>query len=138
MRDLDNLFAALERSAFRKRQQLADRDAALLDAKTRAQIVQHARKIVRQRLAAADPANDGKQTPWRGHPVFTAQHATATCCRKCLAKWHYIPAGVDLSKPQIDYIVQVLSRWLDKQWGRPFGNESADVRRQRSLFELED
>ncbi len=30
---------------------------------------------------AAEPRNDGKQTPFRGHPVFTAQHATATCCR---------------------------------------------------------
>jgi hypothetical protein len=29
----------------------------------------------------------------RGHPVFIAQHATATCCRGCLAKWHDIPAG---------------------------------------------
>ena len=28
---------------------------------------------------------DGK-TPMRGHPVFIAQHATATCCRGCLAQ----------------------------------------------------
>jgi hypothetical protein len=32
-----------------------------------------------KRLAAASPPNDGKQTPFKGHPVFTVQHATATC-----------------------------------------------------------
>ena len=40
-----------------------------------------------QRLADAYPANDGRQTPMRNHPVFIAQHATGTCCRKCLEKW---------------------------------------------------
>jgi hypothetical protein len=29
---------------------------------------------------------DGRQTPMRNHPVFIAQHATATCCRGCLEK----------------------------------------------------
>jgi len=37
--------------------------------------------------------NDGKQTPMRGHPVFIAQHATATCCRECIRKWHKIVVG---------------------------------------------
>src|SRR3546814_7102519 len=50
-------------------------------------------RIVEKRLAPAEPVNDGKQTPMRGHPVLIAQHATATCCRSCLAKWHGIPAG---------------------------------------------
>lgn len=35
----------------------------------------------------------GRQTPYRGHPVFVAQHAAATCCRTCLERWHAIPAG---------------------------------------------
>ncbi|WP_251023391.1 DUF4186 family protein [Streptomyces sp. ISL-10] len=26
-------------------------------------------------------------------PVFVAQHATATCCRTCLERWHVVPAG---------------------------------------------
>ena len=42
--------------------------------------------FVTQRLAPTAPRNDGRQTPMRGHPVFTAQHATATCCRQCLAR----------------------------------------------------
>ena len=48
----------------------------------------------------------------RGHPVFIAQHATATCCRGCLAKWHNIPQGVSLSEEQQRYIVAVIYHWL--------------------------
>jgi hypothetical protein len=48
----------------------------------------------------------------RGHPVFIAQHATATCCRGCLAKWHAIPAGAELTEVQQRYIVGVIYHWL--------------------------
>lgn len=54
----------------------------------------HARDFVGKRLAPAVIENDGKQTPMRGHPVFIAQQATATCCRECLRKWHNIETGV--------------------------------------------
>ncbi len=60
----------------------------------------------------AHPVNDGKQTPMRGHPVFIAQHATATCCRGCLAKWHNIPQGVQFAAQQQHYIVGVIHHWL--------------------------
>ncbi|MCP9485713.1 MAG: DUF4186 domain-containing protein [Gaiellaceae bacterium MAG52_C11] len=40
--------------------------------------------MIAQRVAPAAPRKDGKQTPYRGHPVFVAQHATATCCRTVL------------------------------------------------------
>ncbi len=29
----------------------------------------------------------------KGHPVFVAQHATATCCRECIRKWHKNTTG---------------------------------------------
>ena len=48
----------------------------------------------------------------RGHPVFVAQHATATCCRGCLAKWHDIKPGIALNDSQIEYLLRVLARWL--------------------------
>ena len=53
----------------------------------------HAQDLIARRLVPAEPRNDGKQTPYRGHPVFVAQHATATCCRSCLERWHQIPRG---------------------------------------------
>ncbi len=66
---------------------------------------------------SVEPANDGKQTPMRGHPVFTAQHATATCCRGCLAKWHGIEKRRQLTEAEIDYVVGVIRQWLAKQGG---------------------
>lgn len=44
-------------------------------------IRQHVKEFIAKREAPAYIANDGKQTPMKGHPVFIAQHATATCCR---------------------------------------------------------
>jgi len=115
MRDMDELFAALGRSKFRSRFRLRGKDAAYLRDKGLAAVLDHARDFVTSRLADARPANDGRQTPMRNHPVFVAQHATGTCCRKCLAKWHGIPAGTPLTQEQIGYIVEVLKRWLAKQ-----------------------
>ena len=72
----------------------------------------HARDIIARRLAPAQPAKDGKQTPYRGHPVFIAQHATGTCCRSCLEKWHHIPKGAELTQEQQDYVVDVIVSWI--------------------------
>ena len=115
MRDIDELFAALERSKFRSRFRLSGKEADYLRDKGLDTILQHARDFVTKRLAEAEPANDGKQTPMRNHPVFVAQHATGTCCRGCLAKWHHIPKGRTLTQQQIDYIVEVLRHWLMHQ-----------------------
>ena len=118
MRDIDGLFVALGRSRFRSRFRLGGKEADYLKERGLATIVDHARDFVVKRLAEAEPLNDGKQTPMKNHPVFIAQHATATCCRKCLAKWHYIPKGRALSQGEIDYIVTILKRWLAKEFSR--------------------
>lgn len=115
MRDLDDLFSALARSKFRSRFRLRPAEREYLAAKTLPVIVQHAEKFIRQRLAPAEPRNDGRQTPMRGHPVFVAQHATATCCRSCLSKWHRIPAGRELSDGEVGYVVDIIRHWLLRQ-----------------------
>jgi hypothetical protein len=93
---------------------LAEREAAYLRERGLDAVLDHAANFVAQRLAAEHPPNDGKQTPMRGHPVFIAQHATATCCRSCLAKWHAIPAGRSLDASEQEYVVRVLKRWLEQ------------------------
>jgi hypothetical protein len=112
---LDDIFAALRRSPFRRRQQLGPREHAYLEAKGMETVLAHAADFVAQRLAPAEPKNDGKQTPMRGHPVFVAQHATATCCRGCLAKWHHLPKGRALTEDEQRYVVAVIARWLADQ-----------------------
>ena len=115
MPDLDDLFTALQRSKFRSRFRLGPKEQNYLQEKTLPVILEHGRQFIVQRLAAAEPRNDGRQTPMRGHPVFIAQHATATCCRGCLAKWHGIGRGTPLSQQQIDYVLGVIERWLQRQ-----------------------
>lgn len=117
MRDLDELFAALARSEFRRRQRLGAKDRAYLAEKGLAAVLEHGRRFILDRLAPVAPENDGRQTPMRGHPIFVAQHATATCCRGCLAKWHFISAGHVLESQEVDYVVRVLERWLRGQGG---------------------
>lgn len=112
MRDPDDLFQALGQSAFRRRQKLGAADLAYLRGRGMETVRRHADEMVAARLAPAAPPNDGKQTPMRGHPVFVAQHATGTCCRGCLAKWHRIPKGRELTDEERAYVVSVLERWL--------------------------
>ena len=112
MRDLDDVFNRLARSAFRRKFRLGPEDRAYARAKGLGVLHEHARDFVAKRLAPAAPKNDGKQTPWRGHPVFVAQHATATCCRGCLAKWPAIAAGSALSTAEQNHVVAAIDRWL--------------------------
>jgi hypothetical protein len=78
-------------------------------------VLVHAADFVDRRLAPALPANDGRQTPFKGHPVFVAQHATATCCRSCLEKWHHIPQGRELTPDEKHHVVNAISVWLQSQ-----------------------
>jgi len=115
VRSLDELFDVLAQSPFRRRFALGPKERAYLMTKGRAVVLEHAATFIAQRLAPAAPANDGKQTPMRGHPVFIAQHATATCCRGCLAKWHGIERGRELTPAEQAHVVAAITRWLDGQ-----------------------
>jgi hypothetical protein len=115
MRNLDDLFAALAKSRFRSRFRLGGKERAYLETKTLPVILTHGERFIRERLAMASPDNDGRQTPMRGHPIFLAQHATATCCRGCLAKWHFIAPGRPLAEEEVRYLLDVMERWLRSQ-----------------------
>jgi hypothetical protein len=108
----EDLFERLAQSRFRSRFRLSGKERDYVAIRPRAELAAHARDIISKRLAPAQPYKDGRQTPYRGHPVFIAQHATGTCCRTCLAKWHAIPAGVELTREQQDYVVDVLLEWM--------------------------
>lgn len=111
----DAVLERLTRSSFRSRFALSPADIVYLRVKTLETVQRHARDFVKTRLAPERPFKDGRQTPWKGHPVFVAQHATATCCRRCLAAWHGIPRGVTLSPAQQQYVVDVIMAWLTRQ-----------------------
>jgi hypothetical protein len=112
MRHLDDVFPRLALSSFRSRFRLHGKEWEYLEKRGAEIVLEHGRDFVRHRLAPAAPRNDGKQTPFRGHPVFVAQHATATCCRGCLAKWHGIPKGRELTAEEQAHVLAAIERWL--------------------------
>lgn len=115
--DLGEVFERLARSSFRRRFSLRAAERDYLERKGLDAVMSHGEKFIEERLAAADPPNDGKQTPMRNHPIFVAQHGTAICCRGCLEKWHGIPKGHALTSEEKTYILSVLRRWLIAQGG---------------------
>jgi len=112
---LHDKLTQLAQSSFRARFHLKPVDLKYIRERGIDAVMSHAREFIATRLAPASPTNDGKQTPWRGHPVFVAQHATATCCRGCLQKWHQIPKGRVLTPEEQQYIVEVIRAWLSHQ-----------------------
>jgi hypothetical protein len=113
--DLDARLDEIGRHPFRARFHLRARELAFVELRGMQTLRAHAHDLIGQRLAPAAPRNDGKQTPWGGHPVFRAQHATATCCRSCLRKAHGIEKGRELSADERDYVVEVICRWVERE-----------------------
>lgn len=115
MATIDEALAELQKSSFRAKFHLTEKDKQYVKDKGMNTVREHAADFVRQRLAPAVIPNDGKQTPMRGHPVFIAQHACACCCRGCLNKWYKVPIGTELTENQQERIVNLLMAWIDCQ-----------------------
>jgi hypothetical protein len=137
MRDRTELLESLAESAFRSRFHLRGNELAYLRDRSLATVMRHARQFVLDRLAPAHPHNDGKQTPMRGHPVFLAQHATATCCRGCLAKWHFIAKERRLTDEEVDYVVSVIENWIASELESVDEAERGPANRQPTLFPID-
>lgn len=106
---------SLAKSKFRSSFHLKDKDKEYIYEKGLDTIASLAYDLIKNRLAPAEILNDGKQTPMMGHPVFIAEHATATCCRNCLYKWHHISKNRELLDLEIKYIVNVIMAWIKRE-----------------------
>ena len=115
MEKIDEILYSLSKSKFRNSFHLKEKDKEYIKQKGIEKIESHAYDFLRKRLAPAYIPNDGKQTPMRGHPVFIAEHATATCCRNCLYKWYHIPKGRELTEEEIVFLVTVIMTWIKKE-----------------------
>ena len=114
----EQLFNRLSHSKFRSSFHLKQKDIDYINSKGMDTIREHARDFIAKREAPAVIPNDGKQTPMKGHPVFVAQHATATCCRGCICKWHKIQPGKELNEAQQEYLVDVIMTWIRNELDR--------------------
>jgi len=115
MVDLDEVFRRLAASPFRRKFKLQGRERAYAETWGLAHVRKQAAELIAKRLAPVEPLNDGRQTPWRNHPVFVAQHATATCCRGCLEKVHEIAKGHALTNDETTHVLDAIQRWLKAQ-----------------------
>ncbi|MFR3283782.1 MAG: DUF4186 domain-containing protein [Clostridium fessum] len=113
------LFERLDNSKFRSSFHLKQKDIDYIHEKGLDTIRQHVKEFIAKREAPAYIANDGKQTPMKGHPVFIAQHATATCCRECIRKWHKMRArqGTKSGASRI-ILVDVIMTWIQREMER--------------------
>ena len=122
MQTIDQALDKLARSKFRSGFHLTKKEQAYLEEKGMEVMRRHAADFVRQKLAPAEPANDGRQPPMHGHPVFKAMHATACCCRGCLNKWYKVPLHRELTDSEQQRIVNLLMAWIRRN--RQMGDEN--------------
>ena len=110
---------------------LTEHDVRLIKENGIDELKKQARKIVVNKLEE-QPKNDGKQTPTAGNPIYKAMHACKASSRKELSKAHRIAAGRDLTERKIDSIVNLLVRWMVREYN--FYREEND--RQKNLGEF--
>lgn len=87
--------------------------------------------IVREKLQE-QPDNDGKQTPTAGNPIYKAMHACNCASRREMSRGHRIAAGRTLTKRQMETIVNLLVRWMVREYNF-FKEENS---RQKNLGEF--
>ena len=113
---MEDILDKLNKSKFRSSFHLRKYMISYIDDKGLDKIKEHAYDFINTRLKPKDIPNDGKQTPMKGHPVFIAQHATATCCRNCLYKWHHISKDKELTNDEVNYIVNLIMKLIIKEY----------------------
>ena len=113
--DIIKLLNKLSKSKFRNSFHLKEKELNYIKEKGMDTIKSHAIYFINQKLAQANPLNDGKQTPMKNHSVFIAMHACACCCRSCLYKWHNIPKNKELNNKEKEYILNLLMTWIKKE-----------------------
>ena len=97
------------------RPRLTEEDIRLIEEQGIPEIKDQARRIVENKLRE-QPDNDGQQTPSAGNPVYKAMHACNVSSRKELSRAHRMPAGRELDDRQIEAIVNLLTRWIVREY----------------------
>jgi hypothetical protein len=67
------------------------------------------------KIGKVNPFNNGI-TPYTGNIIFYAQHATGTCCRRCMDYWYKFPMkDVALTDLQIDFSANLINLYLNRR-----------------------
>lgn len=116
LNDINFILEKLSKSKFRSSFHLKERELLYIKNKGFDIIEKHAFDFIDTRLKPCNLKNDVSQTPYHGHPVFVAQHATATCCRGCLNKWYKIPKDRNLNNEEVNFIIKLIMSWIKKEY----------------------
>ena len=119
--DIDYLFKKLRHEAIRKYywDDIDIKEKDLADAKKKGLLL--LKKEIRMRIkkALGPPSDkifqDGRQTPLVGNIIYYAQHATATCCRKCVEEWYNIDRKKSLKTKDMEYLGELILRYIKKR-----------------------
>ncbi len=112
---MNEMFERLSKSKFRSSFHLNSKMKEYVRKNGIDKVKSHAYDFINTRLKNKLD-NDGKQTPMKQvHPVFIAQHATATCCRGCMYKWYHISEDKELSEKEINYFVNIIMKWIENE-----------------------
>ena len=66
-------------------------------------------------IGSINPWNNGI-TPYTGNLIYYAQHATGTCCRRCMEYWFKFPKrDVALTDNQVQYSTDLINLYLSKR-----------------------
>lgn len=71
------------------------------------------RPLLEKKIGKEKIFRDGTQTKKEGSAIFYAQHATATCCRKCLEYWYGIARKRKLTKAELDFCENLVVAYID-------------------------
>ena len=112
---IDNKLNSLEKSKFRSSFHLRKYMKEYINVKGIDTIEQHCEDFINKNLKIYNKEKDGHQTPTKNHPVFIAQHATATCCRGCIEKWYHIPKEKELDDREIKRIKAIIMSWINRE-----------------------
>ncbi len=78
---------------------------------------QAAYKQISRAVGSVGHPREGRQTPRETNPkanaIHYAQHATASCCRRCLEEWHGIPRDRQLMSNEINYLTELTMLYLE-------------------------
>jgi hypothetical protein len=132
--DIDHTFGELRRELIRHHFFHLDFDERARNhalRKGRLQLHEAAHRRLVTSVVRAGSAWDGQQTPFTGNTIYYAQHATASCCRKCIEYWHAIPSDRDLTAEETAYLHGLVVRFLDERLA-DLPDEPQRVPRRRS------
>ena len=137
-RDRTYTFEALKTELIRHHfwhKEIDEKAVAHATRKGRGVLHQAARKRIRKSVGkpSAQLFRDGMQTPMVGNVLYYGQHATATCCRKCVEYWHDIPRDRELTDEEVEYLADLVCRYVDERMPALEDGPRAVTRKRKKL-----